>query len=246
MLFKFPDPPLTDLEGIFILKTSKLELTHSASERQQQVEQLLTSLDQLSGKLITLLQLVEQSELPIIKSTTLLHKVETTTTAIESHLSSIFTNIGNLSPQALKATTESFMEQLETFLETLQQTLSSIDLSKLKQLSVSMHSLQTEIDNAIGNISINPESLQALVQAQVEQAIADQQELLQHKIHSLITENLGTQQRTYVIWGSLAFGMLMFLIVLFLSYQSSTYRKTIASQNQVIVNLAHMTQQQGR
>lgn len=188
---------------------------------------------------MNLLQLVEQSELPIIKSTTILNRVETTTTAVQSNLSSILTEIENLSPQALKTATASYLESLQA----LQKQLSSTDLSKLQTVSVSIRSLQTEIDNAFNSISIDTNSLQAQVQAQVEQAIADQQELLQHKIHSLITENLGTQQRTYVIWGSLAFGMLMFLIVLFLSYQSSTYRKTIASQNQVIANLAHMTQQ---
>ena len=145
------------------MKTLKLELTQSASERQQQVEQLLLSLDQLSGKLINLLQLVEQSELPIIKSTTILNRVETTTTAVQSNLSSILTEIENLSPQALKTATASYLESLQA----LQKQLSSTDLSKLQTVSVSIRSLQTEIDNAFNSISIDTNSLQAQVQAQI-------------------------------------------------------------------------------
>ena len=94
--------PHTDLEETFIVKTSNLELMQSVLDRQQQATDLIASLQKLSEKLRSFLSLVEQSELPIMQSTTLLNKVETKTTAIESTLSSILTEIGNLNPQDLK------------------------------------------------------------------------------------------------------------------------------------------------
>lgn len=76
------------------MNNSKLNLIQSMSEQQQKASQLQTSLQQLSQTLINF----EQSEKPIINSTTLLHNVQQTTIALESHLHSILSEIENPIP----------------------------------------------------------------------------------------------------------------------------------------------------
>ena len=68
------------------MKNSNLELMQSAFERQNQINQLIVSLQLLSQTLINFEKLIEQSELPIMNSTTLLNGIESTTRSIESNL----------------------------------------------------------------------------------------------------------------------------------------------------------------
>ena len=73
----------TDSEVIFIMNNSKLDFIQSVSEQQQKAEKLQMSLQQLSQTLINFEKLIEQSEQPIIESTTLLHSVQGTTIALK-------------------------------------------------------------------------------------------------------------------------------------------------------------------
>lgn len=181
------------------MKNSNLELMQSAFERQNQINQLIVSLQLLSQTLINFEKLIEQSELPIMNSTTLLNGIESTTRSIESNLSSILTEVGNLSPQVLQEATMDYLVALKA----IHEQISNTDISKLQRLSVSIESLQTEINKAIGSISIDQKSIQAQVQAQVKQAIEESQsELIETGIQSL----LNSQKAKYMTWASTVFG----------------------------------------
>jgi chromosome segregation ATPase len=117
-----------DLKVISTMSNSKLDLIQSISEQQQQADQLQASLQQLSQTLINFEQLIEQSEKPITSSTILLHEVQRTTIALESRISSILTEIGNLSPQAIKTLTASYTEQIEL----LQTKLANINIADIE------------------------------------------------------------------------------------------------------------------
>ena len=200
------------------MKNSNLELMQSAFERQNQINQLIVSLQLLSQTLINFEKLIEQSELPIMNSTTLLNGIESTTRSIESNLSSILTEVGNLSPQVLKEATMDYLVALKA----IHEQISNTDISKLQRLSVSIESLQTEINKAIGSISIDQKSIQAQVQAQVKQAIEESQsELIETGIQSL----LNSQKAKYMTWASTVFGGLMILISFYTIYQFSTNLK---------------------
>ena len=178
------------------MKNSNLELMQSAFERQNQINQLIVSLQLLSQTLINFEKLIEQSELPIMNSTTLLNGIESTTRSIESNLSSILTEVGNLSPQVLQEATMDYLVALKA----IHEQISNTDISKLQRLSVSIESLQTEINKAIGSISIDQKSIQAQVQAQVKQAIEESQsELIETGIQSL----LNSQKAKYMTWAKL-------------------------------------------
>ena len=219
------------------MKNSKLDLIQSISEQQQKADHLQTSLQQLSQTLSNFEQLIVQSEKPIINSTTLLHKVQQTTIALESHLSSILTEIENLSPQAIKTLTASYTEQIEA----LQVKLAGIDIAEISKVkssidsfSTSIQALQNHINSQLQSISIDKQSLQKSIQAQVQQAIANQSEQIESEIQTLITEKLSEQRSKYILWGMIGFGLLILLIVLYLAYQSNTNLKTIEAQREVI------------
>ena len=219
------------------MKNSNLELMQSAFERQNQINQLIVSLQLLSQTLINFEKLIEQSELPIMNSTTLLNGIEGTTRSIESNLSSILTEVGNLSPQVLKEATMDYLVALKA----IQEQISNTDISKLQRLSVSIESLQTEINKAIGSISIDQKSIQAQVQAQVKQAIEESQsELIETGIQSL----LNSQKAKYMTWASTVFGGLMILISFYTIYQSSTNLKTIQAQKEMIQQNSQTIQSQ--
>ena len=219
------------------MKNSNLELMQSAFERQNQINQLIVSLQLLSQTLINFEKLIEQSELPIMNSTTLLNGIESTTRSIESNLSSILTEVGNLSPQVLKEATMDYLVALKA----IQEQISNTDISKLQRLSVSIESLQTEINKAIGSISIDQKSIQAQVQAQVKQAIEESQsELIETGIQSL----LNSQKAKYMTWASTVFGGLMILISFYTIYQSSTNLKTIQAQKEMIQQNSQTIQSQ--
>ena len=219
------------------MKNSNLELMQSAFERQNQINQLIVSLQLLSEKLINFEKLIEQSELPIMNSTTLLNGIESTTRSIESNLSSILTEVGNLSPEVLQEATRDYLEALKA----IQEQISNTDISKLQRLSVSIESLQTEINKAIGSISIDQKSIQAQVQAQVKQAIEESQsELIETGIQSL----LNSQKAKYMTWASTVFGGLMILISFYTIYQSSTNLKTIQAQKEMIQQNSQTIQSQ--
>ena len=219
------------------MKNSNLELMQSAFERQNQINQLIVSLQLLSQTLINFEQLIEQSELPIMNSTTLLNGIESTTRSIESNLSSILTEVGNLSPQVLQEATMDYLVALKA----IQEQISNTDISKLQRLSVSIESLQTEINKAIGSISIDQKSIQAQVQAQVKQAIEESQsELIETGIQSL----LNSQKAKYMTWASTVFGGLMILISFYTIYQFSTNLKTIQAQKEMIQQNSQTIQSQ--
>jgi chromosome segregation ATPase len=103
------------------------------------------------------------------QSTTLLHNVQQTTTALESHLRSILIAIKNLSPQAIQTLTTSYTEQIQV----LQAQLCNIDISSIETVttsidsfSTSIQALQEEINSQLGNITIDQESLQQSIQDQ--------------------------------------------------------------------------------
>lgn len=219
------------------MKNSNLELMQSAFERQNQINQLIVSLQLLSQTLINFEKLIEQSELPIMKSTTLLNGIESTTRSIESNLSSILTEVGNLSPQVLQEATMDYLVALKA----IHEQISNTDISKLQRLSVSIESLQTEINKAIGSISIDQKSIQAQVQAQVKQAIEESQsELIETGIQSL----LNSQKAKYMTWASTVFGGLMILISFYTIYQFSTNLKTIQAQKEMIQQNSQTIQSQ--
>ena len=219
------------------MKNSNLELMQSAFERQNQINQLIVSLQLLSQTLINFEKLIEQSELPIMNSTTLLNGIESTTRSIESNLSSILTEVGNLSPQVLQEATMDYLVALKA----IQEQISNTDISKLQRLSVSIESLQTEINKAIGSISIDQKSIQAQVQAQVKQAIEESQsELIETGIQSL----LNSQKAKHMTWASTVFGVLMILISFYTIYQSSTNLKTIQAQKEMIQQNSQTIQSQ--
>ena len=219
------------------MKNSNLELMQSAFERQNQINQLIVSLQLLSQTLINFEQLIEQSELPIMNSTTLLNGIESTTRSIESNLSSILTEVGNLSPQVLQEATMDYLVALKA----IHEQISNTDISKLQRLSVSIESLQTEINKAIGSISIDQKSIQAQVQAQVKQAIEESQsELIETGIQSL----LNSQKAKHMTWASTVFGVLMILISFYTIYQSSTNLKTIQAQKEMIQQNSQTIQSQ--
>ena len=219
------------------MKNSNLELMQSAFERQNQINQLIVSLQLLSQTLINFEKLIEQSELPIMNSTTLLNGIEGTTRSIESNLSSILTEVGNLSPEVLQEATRDYLEALKA----IQEQISNTDISKLQQLSVSIQSLQAQIDQAISSISIDQKMIQAQVLDQVRQAIKDcQSEIIETEIQSL----LGAQQAQHLTWASTAFGVLMLLISLFTSYLSVTNLKTISAQKEMILQNSQSIQSQ--
>ena len=219
------------------MKNSNLELMQSAFERQNQINQLIVSLQLLSQTLINFEKLIEQSELPIMNSTTLLNGIESTTRSIESNLSSILTEVGNLSPEVLQEATRDYLEALKA----IQEQISNTDISKLQQLSVSIQSLQAQIDQAISSISIDQKSIQAQVQAQVKQAIEESQsELIETGIQSL----LNSQKAKYMTWASTVFGGLMILISFYTIYQFSTNLKTIQAQKEMIQQNSQTIQSQ--
>lgn len=219
------------------MKNSNLELMQSAFERQNQINQLIVSLQLLSQTLINFEKLIEQSELPIMNSTTLLNGIEGTTRSIESNLSSILTEVGNLSPEVLQEATRDYLEALKA----IQEQISNTDISKLQQLSVSIQSLQAQIDQAISSISIDQKSIQAQVQAQVKQAIEESQsELIETGIQSL----LNSQKAKHMTWASTVFGVLMILISFYTIYQSSTNLKTIQAQKEMIQQNSQTIQSQ--
>ena len=84
------------------MNNSKLDFIQSVSEQKQKADQLQTSLHRLSETLKAFEMNIEQSEEPITQNSMLLQQVHRTTMALKSHLSSILTEIGNLSPQAIK------------------------------------------------------------------------------------------------------------------------------------------------
>lgn len=209
----------------------------SISKQNESVETLQVNLQQLSIKLESFVKNIAQSEKPITEGTILLHQVQQTTIALESHLHSILSEIENLSPQAIQTLTTSYTEQIQV----LKAQLSNIDISSIKTVttsidsfSTSIQTLQEEINSKLGNITIDQESLQQSIQDQIQHAIANQSEQFQNDIQTLITEKLSTQRATHTLWAMMAFGVLILLMNFLLSYQASSNLKTITAQREVI------------
>ena len=227
-----------DFQATFIMNNSKLTLIQSISEQQQKADQLQQSLQQLSETLKTFEMTIEQSERPITNSTILLNEVQQTTSAIKSHLRAILTEIGNLSPKAIKSLTASYTEQIDA----LQTQLANIDLSEISKVkssidsfSTSIHALQAQVNKQLQSLRIDEKLLQNSIQHQVQQAIEGQRETIESQLQSLLTEKLGNQRATHILWGMIAFGLLILLIILYLGYQANTNLKTIKAQEQMIL-----------
>ncbi len=209
----------------------------SISKQNESVETLQVNLQQLSIKLESFVKNIAQSEKPITEGTILLHQVQQTTIALESHLHSILSEIENLSPQSIKMLTTSYMEQIQA----LQVQLSNIDISSIETVttninsfSTSIEALQEHINSQLKSIKIDQESLQQSIQSQVQQALANQSEQIQSDIQTFITEKLSTQRATYLLYGIIVFGVLILLMSFLLSYQASSNLKTITAQREVI------------
>ena len=219
------------------MNNSKLDFIQSVSEQKQKADQLQTSLHRLSETLKAFEMNIEQSEEPITQNSMLLQQVHRTTMALKSHLSSILTEIGNLSPQAIKETTASYKAQIDA----LSTQLASIDISEISKVkssidsfSISIQALQNHINSQLQSISIDKPSLQKSIQSQVQQAIANQSEQIESNIQTLITEKLNSQRAFHGLLGIVIFSVLMLLISFYFAFQARTNLKTIEAQKQMI------------
>ena len=219
------------------MNNSKLTLIQSISEQQQKADQLQQSLQQLSETLKTFEMTIEQSERPITNSTILLNEVQQTTSAIKSHLRAILTEIGNLSPKAIKSLTASYTEQIDA----LQTQLANIDLSEISKVkssidsfSTSIHALQAQVNKQLQSLRIDEKLLQNSIQHQVQQAIANQSEQVESQLQSLLTEKLNSQKAFHGLLGIVIFTALMLLISFYFAFQARTNLKTIEAQEQMI------------
>ena len=118
----------------------------------------------------------------------LLQQVHRTTMALKSHLSSILTEIGNLSPQAIKETTASYKAQIDA----LSTQLASIDITEISKVkssidsfSVSLQDFQATITRQLQGIQIDQTSLEKSIQSQVQQVIASQSKQINSQFQSL-------------------------------------------------------------
>ena len=236
-----------DFQAIFIMNNSKLDFIQSVSEQKQKADQLQVSLQQLSETLKTFEMTIEQSERPITNSTILLNEVQQTTSAIKSHLRAILTEIGNLSPQAIKSLTASYAEQIEA----LQVKLAGIDIAEISKVkssidsfSTSIQALQNHINSQLQSISIDKQSLQKSIQTQVQQAIANQSEQVESQLQSLLTEKLNSQKAFHGLLGIVIFTALMLLISFYFAFQARTNLKTIEAQEQMIQQNSQTIQSQ--
>jgi predicted PurR-regulated permease PerM len=219
------------------MNNTKLDFIHSVSEQPQKADQLQTSLHRLSETLKTFEMIIEQSERPITNSTTLLNEVQKTVITLKSHLSSILTVIGNLSPQALKETTASYKAQIDA----LSTQLASIDIAEISKLkssidsfSVSLQDLQATINRQLQGIKIDQASLEKAIQTQVQQAIANQSEQFNSQFQSLLTEKLNSQRAFHGLLGIVILAVLILLISFYFAFQARTNLKTIKAQEQMI------------
>src|SRR5690606_804487 len=123
----------------------------------------------------------------------------------------------------------------------LQSQLANIDIAEISKVkegidsfSISIQDLQSRINSQLQNISIDQPSLQKTIQAQIQQAIANQSKPIESSIEMLITEKLDTQKATYMLGGAIVIGLLSLLIALFMAYQTAMNIKTIKAQQQMI------------
>ncbi len=167
----------------------------------------------------------------------LLQQVQRTTIAIKSHLSSILTEIGNLSPQALKETTASYKAQIDA----LSTQLANIDIAEISKVkssidsfSVSLQNLQATINRQLQGIKIDQESLEKSIQTQVQQVIASQSKQINSQFQSLLTEKLNSQRAFHGLLGIAIFAVLILLISFYFAFQIKSNLKTIEAQKQMI------------
>ena len=219
------------------MNNSKLALIQSISEQQQKADQLQTSLHRLSETLKAFEMTIGQSEQPITQSSMLLQQVQQTTMALKSHLSSILTEIGNLSPQALKETTASYKAQIDE----LSTQLASIDITEISKVkssidsfSISLQDLQTTINHKLQGIKIDQPSLEKSIQTQVQQVIASQSKQINSQFQTLLTESLNSQKAFHGLLGIAIFAVLILLISFYFAFQIKSNLKTIEAQKQMI------------
>lgn len=219
------------------MNNSKLDFIQSVSEQKQKADQLQTSLHRLSETLKAFEMTIEQSEEPITQNSMLLQQVNRTTMALKSHLSSILTEIGNLSPQAIKETTASYKAQIDA----LSTQLTSIDITEISKVkssidsfSVSLQDFQATINRQLQGIQIDQTSLEKSIQSQVQQVIASQSKKINSQFQSLLTEKLNSQRAFYGLLAMVICTVLMFLISFYFAFQAQTNLKTIEAQKQII------------
>jgi Fe2+ transport system protein B len=166
----------------------------------------------------------------------LLQQVQRTTIALKSHLSSILTEIGNLSPQAIKETTASYKAQIDA----LSTQLASIDITEISKVKSSIDSFsvslqdQATINRQLQGIKIDQTSLEKSIQSQVQQVIASHSKQINSQFQSLLTEKLNSQRAFHGLLGIVIFTVLMLLISFYFAFQARTNLKTIEAQKQMI------------
>lgn len=140
-------------------------------------------------------------------------------------------------PQAIQTLAEDYTAQINQ----LQSQLTNIDIAEVSKVkssidsfSISIRELQININNQLQKISLDQPSLQKSIQAQIQQAIANQSKPIESSIAMLITEKLDTQKATYMLGGAIVIGLLSLLIALFMAYQTAMNVKTIKAQQQMI------------
>jgi len=219
------------------MNNSKLDFIQSVSEQKQKADQLQTSLHRLSETLKAFEMTIEQSEQPITQNSMLLQEVQQTTMALKSRLSSILTEIGNLSPQALKETTASYKAQIDA----LTTQLANIDIAEISNVkssidsfSTSIHALQTQINKQLQSLKIDEKLLQNSIQSQVQQAIEGQKEQIASQFQNLLTEKLNSQRAFHGLLGIAIFGVLILLMSFYFAFQIKSNLKIIEAQRQVI------------
>ena len=219
------------------MNNSKLDFIQSVSEQKQKADQLQMSLHRLSETLKAFEMTIEQSEQPITQNNMLLQQVHRTTMTIKSHLSSILTEISNLSPQALKEMTASYRAQIDT-LSTQLANINIAEISKVKSsidsFSISLQDLQATIDRQLQGIKIDQPSLEKSIQAQVGQVIASQSKQINSQFQSLLTEKLNSQRALHGLVGIAIFAMLILLISFYFAFQINSNLKIIEAQKQMI------------
>ena len=219
------------------MNNSKLDFIQSVSEQKQKADQLQTSLHRLSETLKAFEMTIEQSEEPITQNSMLLQQVHRTTMALKLHLSSILTEIGNLSPQALKETRASYKAQIDA----LSTQLANIDIAEISKVkssidsfSVSLQDLQVTINRQLLSIKIDQPSLEKSIQTQVGQVVARQSKQINSQFQSLLTEKLNNQRAFHGLLGIAIFAVLILLISFYFAFQIKSNLKTIEAQKQMI------------
>ena len=219
------------------MNNSKLDFIQSVSEQKQKADQLQTSLHRLSETLKAFEMTIEQSEHPITQNSILLQQVQRTTIALKSHLSSILTEIGNLSPQALKETTASYKAQIDA----LSNQLANIDISEISKSEIEhrfVFSIASRPSNdhkpPVTGHQDRPNKSGEVYSSPSRASHSEPKQANQQSVQNLLTEKLNSQRAFHGLLGIAIFAVLIVLISFYFAFQARTNLKTIEAQKQMI------------